>query len=119
MTHKAQPPLTETQQAILQVIVNIPEGYVASYGYVARQAGLPNGARQVVSTLKKLPADTHIPWHRIINAQRKIAFSEQSDSFYSQKNKLLKEGILFNNNRINKEQMCDYMRSLPKRNDHV
>jgi methylated-DNA-protein-cysteine methyltransferase-like protein len=118
MPHKVRPHLTEAQQAILQAILHIPLGYVASYGYVARQAGLPNGARQVVAALKNLPTDSRMPWHRVVNVQRKIAFPEQSELFLIQKQKLIDEGVLFTDNRINKHQMLDYLHSSPKRNDH-
>jgi methylated-DNA-protein-cysteine methyltransferase-like protein len=53
---------------IWQVVALIPEGKVATYGDIAQQAGMPGAARRVGLALKRLPKETTIPWHRIINA---------------------------------------------------
>src|SRR5438132_13236024 len=54
---------------ILRVVARIPRGRVATYGQVARLAGLPNHARHVGWALHGLPAGTPVPWHRVINAR--------------------------------------------------
>lgn len=54
-------------QRVYQVVAMIPEGRVATYGTVARLAGSPRAARQVGSILCRLPADTRLPWHRVVN----------------------------------------------------
>ena len=91
------------QQRIWQVISQIPRGYIASYGQVAAQAGLPNAARFVGHVLKNLPADSKLPWHRVVNAQRKISFPENSNAYQEQKSRLLAENIFFKNNVIDKK----------------
>ena len=83
---------------IWQVISLIPPGRVATYGDVARQAGLPGGARRVGRALKGLPKDTRIPWHRVINAQGRISLPEGSVSQYNQRERLEAEGIVFSKN---------------------
>ena len=60
-------------ERIWQVVAQIPTGRVISYGDVAQRAGLPGYARFVGTTLGKLPKDTGLPWHRVVNASRKIA----------------------------------------------
>lgn len=91
-----------TQQKIWQVIASIPLGMVASYGQVASMAGLPNAARQVGRTLKHLPKDTRLPWHRVINAQGEISLPNSSPGHHIQKRRLQAEGIVFNaNEKIN------------------
>ncbi len=50
----------------------IPAGKVATYGDVARLAGMPGAARRVGRALRALPADSRIPWHRVVNAQGEI-----------------------------------------------
>ena len=72
-----EPPL---DWRIWQVVTAIPQGRVASYGDVANQAGLPGGARRVGAALRKLPADTRIPWHRVINAGGRISLPPDSAS---------------------------------------
>ena len=64
---------TETTNAFLLTVSRIPAGRVASYGQIARMAGAPNAARQVGHTLSRLPADTTIPWHRVVNARGAIS----------------------------------------------
>ena len=84
-----------TQQKIWQVVAAIPAGSVASYGQVAKLAGLPNAARQVGRTLKNLPKDTKLPWHRVINSQGTISLPNSSRGHYIQKQRLEAEGITF------------------------
>ena len=80
---------------IWQVVSLIPSGRVSTYGEVARQAGLPRGARRVGRALKGLPADTRIPWHRVINAQGRISLPGGSASQYTQRERLEAEGVTF------------------------
>ena len=84
-----------TQQKIWQIVAAIPAGFVASYGQVAKLAGLPNAARQVGRTLKNLPKDTRLPWHRVINSQGKISLPDSSRGYYIQKQRLEAEGVAF------------------------
>ena len=80
---------------IWQVVALIPSGKVATYGDVARQAGMPGAARRVGMALRRLPAGTRIPWHRVINAQGRISLPEGSASQLTQRERLEEEGILF------------------------
>ncbi len=56
--------------AIERVLRAIPAGRVATYGQVARLAGLPNGARQVARVLHARSAAANLPWHRVVGAGR-------------------------------------------------
>ena len=42
-------------QRVWQIVASVPEGYVTTYGDVARLAGSPRAARQVGGVLKRLP----------------------------------------------------------------
>lgn len=86
-------------QRIWQVVVLIPVGKVATYGDVARQAGLPGAARRVGAALRGLPPDTRIPWHRVINAQGRISLPEGSAGQYTQRERLEAEGVVFRANK--------------------
>lgn len=46
--------MKETTERIVNVILSIREGMVASYGEIAKHAGLPNGARQVARILHSM-----------------------------------------------------------------
>ena len=87
-------------QLIWQALAQVPSGKAVSYGQLAALAGLPGYARFVGTTLKKLPNDTRLPWHRVVNAAGRISFPENSPKFVEQKQRLRSEGIIFNNNRI-------------------
>ncbi|MCP3906717.1 MAG: methylated-DNA--[protein]-cysteine S-methyltransferase [Oceanicoccus sp.] len=93
--------MTESnQQRIWQVVSQIPEGKIASYGQVAAQAGIPQAARLVGNVLRKLPEGSNLPWHRVVNSQRKISFPIGSPAYQEQKQRLLLEGIVFNKEKI-------------------
>ncbi len=87
-------------EVIWQVVASIPKGCVATYGQIARVAGCPNHARYVGATLKKLPKDTVLPWHRVVNAKGELSFPHNSESYKKQKSLLEGEGVLFNTSKI-------------------
>jgi methylated-DNA-protein-cysteine methyltransferase related protein len=78
---------------IHQVVSRIPRGRVATYGQVARLAGLPGQARLVGYALHALPADTSVPWQRVVNAQGGISTPPGHDT--RQRRLLEREGIRF------------------------
>ena len=90
--------------AVFQVVSEIPSGKVATYGQVARLAGLPGAARFVGFLLKNLPKKTKLPWHRVINSQFKIS-DRNRESMRGQKTKLVGEGVKLNENRIMQIQL--------------
>jgi len=54
-------------------VSRIPHGRVATYGQIARLAGLPGQARQVGYALSALGPGVRIPWHRVVNARGQIS----------------------------------------------
>jgi methylated-DNA-protein-cysteine methyltransferase-like protein len=60
---------SDVRSRVYAVISRIPRGRVATYGQVARLAGLPGRARQVGYAMAALPDDSRVPWHRVVNAQ--------------------------------------------------
>ncbi|MFT5579170.1 MAG: methylated-DNA-protein-cysteine methyltransferase-like protein [Paraglaciecola psychrophila] len=93
------------QQRIWQTVAMIPPGKVASYGQIAGIAGLPGAARLVGNVLKKLPKDSHLPWHRVINSQGKLSLPENSRSYRLQRQRLTAEGVVIKGARIS---LTDY-----------
>jgi methylated-DNA-protein-cysteine methyltransferase-like protein len=92
-------PKTEINHRIWQVVSLIPKGKVATYGDVAAHAGLAKAARRVGRALRQLPADTKIPWHRVINAQGRLSLPDDSGSKYTQRGRLEAEGVVFRSNK--------------------
>jgi methylated-DNA-protein-cysteine methyltransferase-like protein len=62
-----------TRARIYTVVSRIPKGRVASYGQIARLAGLAGQARLVGYALAALPAGSGIPWQRVVNAKGEIS----------------------------------------------
>jgi methylated-DNA-protein-cysteine methyltransferase-like protein len=85
----------DIDQRIWQVVMLIPAGRVATYGDVARQAGMPGAARRVGRALRGLPEDTGIPWHRVINAQGRLVVPGGSAAQDRQRARLESEGVCF------------------------
>jgi methylated-DNA-protein-cysteine methyltransferase-like protein len=85
---------------VWKVVSEIPSGHVLTYGEVARLAGMPRAARRVSRALRRAPRAMALPWHRVINAQGKISFPEDSDAWRRQKDMLESEGIVFLNGKI-------------------
>ncbi len=74
-------------QSAIDVIKSIPKGKVMTYGQVARMAGNPRGARQVVRILHSMSRKYNLPWHRVINSKGEIGF--QDDERYNEQKLLL------------------------------
>ena len=91
----AESVVKELAPMIFQVIAQIPYGRVASYGQIARLAGIPKHSRLVGYVLKHMDADSSLPWYRVINSQGKISLSKLNDQGQNiQAQLLMAEGIL-------------------------
>jgi methylated-DNA-protein-cysteine methyltransferase related protein len=77
------------------IVESIPRGKVVTYGQVAALAGNPRGARMVGWALASMPNHVHVPWQRVINAQGRISFPEDSDTHRRQRTMLETEGVQF------------------------
>jgi methylated-DNA-protein-cysteine methyltransferase-like protein len=85
--------------AIQAVVRQIPRGRVASYGQVARLAGLPGRARLVGRVLGARTADTTpLPWYRVINGQGRISLTGEAAT--EQQRRLRAEGVPVRHGRI-------------------
>lgn len=60
-------------ELIWRQIKKIPPGKVATYGQIARLAGIDGHARLVGYALHGLPRNSGVPWHRVINSQGHIS----------------------------------------------
>jgi methylated-DNA-protein-cysteine methyltransferase-like protein len=78
-------------QRVLATVDSIPRGRVATYGDVAREAGLPRNARFVGRVLRRLPDGSKLPWHRVVNAAG--TSSVTGSSAREQRRRLAREGV--------------------------
>lgn len=85
---------------IIAAVASIPGGCVTSYGAVAQCAGWPGRARLVGTILRSAGADTGLPWHRVLRADGRLAFDEGSAAHAEQLRRLVAEGVLVRNGRI-------------------
>ncbi|TCM69947.1 methylated-DNA-protein-cysteine methyltransferase-like protein [Acinetobacter calcoaceticus] len=91
----------ELAQLIIAVVALIPYAKVASYGQVAKLAGLPKHARLVGRVLSQLDDNVNIPWHRVINSQGKISLSKLNEQGVNiQQLKLMQEGVVVLEGRV-------------------
>jgi methylated-DNA-protein-cysteine methyltransferase related protein len=86
--------------AIRQAVRAIKRGSFASYGEVARRAGLPGRARLVGQVLRDSGDAPRLPWHRVTGAGGRIAFPAGSAHAREQLARLAREGIPARGNRV-------------------
>lgn len=87
-------------ERIWKQVAAIPRGQVASYGGIARRAGLPRRARLVGHALKVAPASLLLPWHRVVNSRGEISLPPGSRARRLQRERLEREGVRFRNGRV-------------------
>ncbi|SDN44794.1 methylated-DNA-protein-cysteine methyltransferase related protein [Psychrobacillus sp. OK028] len=86
--------MNQFTEKVIQLIKSIPSGKVMTYGQIAKAAGSPRGARQVVRVLHSMSAKYNLPWHRVINAKGEIVIADE-EAAYSQQAMLEAEGVYF------------------------
>ncbi len=82
-------------QRVYDVVRRIPYGRVASYGQVAMILEHPQAARTVGWAMHALPADSDVPWHRVINSQGRVSTSCLTHPPDLQRRLLEEEGVVF------------------------
>lgn len=88
---------TETKRArIVRSIRALPKGRVSTYGAVARAAGWPGAARQVVRVLQQVPG---LPWHRVVGSGGAIKLPGEAAA--EQRFRLRMEGVTLRGTRVN------------------
>lgn len=83
------------QSRIRATILKIPRGKVSTYGAVARAAGFPGAARQVV---RALHTSHGLPWHRVVAAGGRIALPGERG--LEQRFRLEAEGVKFSGKKV-------------------
>ena len=77
------------------VIRRIPRGKVATYGQIARIAGLPRHARHVGRALAELDDGSILPWQRVVNSAGRVSRRDHPNSEQLQRAKLEREHVVF------------------------
>jgi methylated-DNA-protein-cysteine methyltransferase related protein len=96
---------------IRATVRKIPRGKVSTYGAVARAAGFPGAARQVVRALQ---SSYGLPWQRVVAAGGRIALP--GDRGLEQRFRLETEGVKFSGKRVRmKEFEFKFKRPAPRK----
>jgi methylated-DNA-protein-cysteine methyltransferase related protein len=80
----------------------IPRGKVSTYGAVARAAGFPGAARQVVRALQN---SYGLPWQRVVAAGGRIALPGERG--LEQRFRLEAEGVKFSGKKVRMKE-CEF-----------
>ena len=83
---------------VYEFVKNIPEGRVATYGQIAAYLGNMNLSRVVGNILHNNPDPAHIPCHRVVDAKGEVAENFAFGGAKGQRERLEKEGIVFESN---------------------
>ncbi|MDL0435397.1 MULTISPECIES: MGMT family protein [unclassified Niallia] len=86
--------MTPFTEKVIEIIQAIPYGKIMTYGQIAKAAGSPRGARQVVRILHTSSRKHNLPWHRVVNAKGEIVIKQEEGSAM-QKQFLESEGVEF------------------------
>ncbi|MEK7700713.1 MAG: MGMT family protein [candidate division NC10 bacterium] len=86
------------RRAVYRLVRQIPRRRVATYGQIAALLGRPRAARAVGRALNGCPS--HVPWHRVVNAQGGISARARVSSMLTQRILLEQEGIAIRRGRV-------------------
>jgi methylated-DNA-protein-cysteine methyltransferase-like protein len=85
---------------VYALVRQIPAGKVMGYGQVAAALGSPHAARQVGYAMAGLPADTDVPWQRVIHSAGTLATRGDPVRAVVQRGLLEREGVQFLGERV-------------------
>jgi Predicted methylated DNA-protein cysteine methyltransferase len=85
---------------IYDMVRQIPEGKVASYGQIAELAGNHRWARVVGYALHAVPEGSNIPWHRVVKKDGEVFEGADSLGGRRQTELLRDEGVGFTDGRV-------------------
>ncbi len=86
-------PAPSSHLVILEAVKRVPCGRVATYGLIAKVAGLDGQPRLVGYALRH--ATDEVPWHRVVNAQGRISPRADPACIPLQRTLLESEGVEF------------------------
>tara|TARA_Y100000590_G_scaffold180754_1_gene206016 strand:+ start:3663 stop:3962 length:300 start_codon:yes stop_codon:yes gene_type:complete len=86
------------EEKIYRKLLQVPEGYVTTYGDLAKAINLKNGQRVVGQIMKKNPFPVIVPCHRVVKSDGTIGGYAYGNN--RKKYMLSKEGIQIDNDKI-------------------
>lgn len=93
-------------QKVYQVVRQIPEGRVTSYGAIAKYLGAARSARMVGWAMNASHQDDTIPAHRVVNRQGLLAGKHHFGGTNLMQQLLENEGVVIHSNQIQNFKDC-------------
>ncbi len=78
--------MSSFEKAVVETIMRLGPGEIASYGEIAEEAGFPRAARAVGAVLSRTEG---LPWWRVVRADGRLVSPHQRE----QSRRLRKEGV--------------------------
>lgn len=88
------------KQTVYDFLATIPNGKVVTYGQIAEFIGNPNFARAVGNILHKNTDGDKYPCYKVVSATGKLSVSYAFGGLAAQKQRLEKEGIQVQNDKV-------------------
>jgi len=88
------------KESAYEITKLIPVGKVATYGQLAQLVGNPKAARAIGMFMKTNPNAPIVPCHRVVASDGNLTGYSAGEGVSTKKQMLLKEGVLFINNRV-------------------
>ena len=85
---------------VYTIVASIPEGKVATYGQVAKLAGVPGAARAVGMCMRHNKDTKAVPCHRVVGSTGKLTGYAYGNGVATKKQMLAKEGVKFKNESV-------------------
>ena len=96
--------MSQLYQKIYDIVMQIPEGKVATYGQVAGKIGNKGLARVVGNALHVNPYQGIVPCHRVVNAKGELSGAFAFGSYEVQRYLLEEEGVIVRNFTVDLEK---------------
>ena len=85
--------MTEFEKKVYELVSQVPEGMVTTYGDIARALGNRRMCRAVGNALHKNPYDGIVPCHRVVNSQGRLSDAFVFGGHHEQKARLEREHV--------------------------
>ena len=99
---------------VYNIVKEIPEGNVVTYGQLAKLARRPQCSRMVGQAMFNAPRELNLPCHRVVNSQGRLApnWTEQRELLEKEPSYIMYGGNIHDAGRIGKnESLSTYLQS--------
>ncbi len=92
------------REDIYQLLKQVPQGKVVTYGQLAAMAGTPKAARAVGMCMRTNPDVPATPCHRVVASDGRLTGYSATGGISAKRKLLLKEGVIFNGEKVDLAQ---------------